>query len=260
MAGILDPFNPGVDATPQAGVDPGTYDKVRSEWESFLGNPQGRAALLSAGLQLMQPPSFGDTPASQIGRAIGAGGASATANQAMEIKENEAASKDELRQARAQAALENSATRASAAEARVGAAGARSETAALRLQHMQEAARTRGAIQLSQQFQGYVRSVAERNRKGQEAAQFTGRPFVPEPVLAYPDWIRQNPMLKNLGFDTGGGATSEDDTVVPPSANTAPAGPAPAARSPQDQQALEWANANPNDPRAVKIKQRLGVP
>lgn len=31
-----------------------------------------------------------------------------------------------------------------------------------------------------------------------------------------------------------------------------------AAASPQDQQALEWANANPNDPRAKQILQRLG--
>lgn len=29
--------------------------------------------------------------------------------------------------------------------------------------------------------------------------------------------------------------------------------------SPQDQQALQWANSNPNDPRAAAIKQRLGV-
>jgi hypothetical protein len=27
----------------------------------------------------------------------------------------------------------------------------------------------------------------------------------------------------------------------------------------QDQQAMEWANSNPNDPRATLIKQRLGV-
>ena len=27
----------------------------------------------------------------------------------------------------------------------------------------------------------------------------------------------------------------------------------------QDQQAIEWANSNPNDPRATLIKQRLGV-
>jgi hypothetical protein len=31
-------------------------------------------------------------------------------------------------------------------------------------------------------------------------------------------------------------------------------------RSPQDQQALDWANANPKDPRAAEIKKRLGVP
>lgn len=35
--------------------------------------------------------------------------------------------------------------------------------------------------------------------------------------------------------------------------------PAKPAMSPQDQQAAQWANANPNDPRAAKIKQRLGL-
>jgi hypothetical protein len=29
--------------------------------------------------------------------------------------------------------------------------------------------------------------------------------------------------------------------------------------SPIDQQALDWANANSNDPRAKQIKQRLGI-
>ena len=33
----------------------------------------------------------------------------------------------------------------------------------------------------------------------------------------------------------------------------------PVTLSPQDQQALDWANANPDDPRAAQIKQRLGV-
>lgn len=32
----------------------------------------------------------------------------------------------------------------------------------------------------------------------------------------------------------------------------------PPETSPQDKQAMEWANANPNDPRAAQIKQRLG--
>lgn len=33
----------------------------------------------------------------------------------------------------------------------------------------------------------------------------------------------------------------------------------PRQLSPQDQQALDWANSNPNDPRSLQIKQRLGV-
>jgi len=39
----------------------------------------------------------------------------------------------------------------------------------------------------------------------------------------------------------------------------APAAAGPKALSGADQQAMEWANANPNDPRAAAIKQRLGV-
>lgn len=38
----------------------------------------------------------------------------------------------------------------------------------------------------------------------------------------------------------------------------APTANNPTPTSPQDQQALEWANANPNDPRAKQILQRLG--
>jgi hypothetical protein len=41
-------------------------------------------------------------------------------------------------------------------------------------------------------------------------------------------------------------------------ANVAPAKPAAATLAPADKQALDWANANPKDPRSLKIKQRLG--
>lgn len=258
MAGPLDPFNPGEDNSPFAGVDPQAFTRVRQEWDSFLGNPQGRAALLSAGLSLMQPPSFGDTATSQIGRAIGAGGETASRNEAMDLKKSEAESKDELRQVRGQAALSNAESRAAAAEARVGAAGARAETAAERLKAMQEGGRMRAAIALSQQYQGYTRSVAERNRKGAEGLLGMQGKFTPEPILSYPDWVAANPQLKNMGFDVKTPAADPDDeTTVPAAADTTSK---PAARSPQDAQALEWANANPTDPRAVAIKKRLGVP
>jgi hypothetical protein len=39
----------------------------------------------------------------------------------------------------------------------------------------------------------------------------------------------------------------------------APAAPTARTFAPQDQSALDWANKNPNDPRAAQIKQRLGV-
>lgn len=49
-------------------------------------------------------------------------------------------------------------------------------------------------------------------------------------------------------------------TTLPSSSVPAPVAPAPARQmSAQDQEALRWANANPNDPRATAIKNRLGV-
>jgi len=62
------------------------------------------------------------------------------------------------------------------------------------------------------------------------------------------------------------GVTPQGPTPPPPSAvsptGTPPPGP-PAAGgggpSAMDQQALAWANAHPNDPRAAAIKQRLGA-
>lgn len=50
-------------------------------------------------------------------------------------------------------------------------------------------------------------------------------------------------------------------TTLPSSQAPAPAPTTPTSKpmSAQDQQALQWANANPNDPRSKEIKRRLGV-
>ena len=66
------------------------------------------------------------------------------------------------------------------------------------------------------------------------------------------DVVRQARLLaKNLRdkFDL----TYEDTTPA-----AAPGRPAVAALAPADKQALDWANANPKDPRSPQIKQRLG--
>jgi len=47
--------------------------------------------------------------------------------------------------------------------------------------------------------------------------------------------------------------------AAPPAASPAPSAAPQRQLSPQDQAALDWANAHPQDPRSEKIKQRLGI-
>lgn len=137
MAGPFDFSSPVRSAAP---VD--EYDKIRGEWASFLDQPGARAALLSTGIALMQPPSFGDTFASQLGRAVGAGAEAATRGELTESKvaEQEA--------------------RSSAAVARAGHAGERLSLEQLRQQGMSE--------RQSQQMQ--IRAL-DLWRKDQQASQ-----------------------------------------------------------------------------------------
>jgi hypothetical protein len=70
-------------------------------------------------------------------------------------------------------------------------------------------------------------------------------------------------LIQNAKVRAGKAWTPEMDAasqaLLLPVANSAK--PATPARSltPQDQEALNWANSNPNDPRAAQIKQRLGA-
>jgi hypothetical protein len=85
-------------APPPAGAD---AEGIRNQWTNFLDQPGARPALLSMGIALMQPPSFGDTPTSQIGRAIGAGGEAATTGEALASKEAEQGARAEASVAKA---------------------------------------------------------------------------------------------------------------------------------------------------------------
>lgn len=244
MAGFFDPFSPGETTDPTAGVDPNTYAKVRQEWDTFLGNPQGRAALLSAGLALMQPPSFGDTGASQIGRAIGAAGESATTNQIMGMKEREQESKADLRGAQATAAE----ARAGTAEARAGAAGSRIELQKEQLRSMNERNLLGNRVRLSGMYQNYVKEVAKRNQD----SKLIDPTKPPEPVLPIKDWIKQNPMLKSLGLvpPEATSATSEDDTEIPdtsPSTTTSSASSG-APQVGEVRKGYRYKGGNPADP------------
>lgn len=105
MAGPFDPFTPGPAADPTAGIaDPEMFNNLRNQWSSFIEQPGNRAFLLQTGLALMQPPSFGDNPASQIGRAVGEGAEAQTRQQIINSKLAESESKSEANVARAHAA------------------------------------------------------------------------------------------------------------------------------------------------------------
>lgn len=210
-------FDPGMQ--PNLGIDPQAFDQVRSEWDAFLQNPQGRAALLQGGLALMQPPSFGDTATGQIGRAIGAAGESASRNEMMELKKGEASSKADLRDAQAQSTIERAGAataRAEAAQARAGTAGSQLELTKMRLDAQD--VRSRLAAQTRLRI-GYGTEVS-RIRQLNQNAKMLGQ--AEQPIPAFEDWVRANPALARQVLDTTGvpKAPDDDDVDIPAGAQT----------------------------------------
>lgn len=211
MAGPGDPFTPGPTADPTAGLpDMGTFEQLRNQWATFLDDPRGRAALLSTGINLMQPPSFGDTGASQIGRAIGAGGETLNRTEAMDLKQQEADSRAQLREAQA-----------GAAGARAGAAGSAATLASERLQNQRTLGNLGARVKLSGMYQGYVQGVQKRNQAAQlqyekDKILYPDRP-PPQPEQAQDmnTWMQSNPLVRDLGLGGDLPGASAGGTPVP---------------------------------------------
>jgi hypothetical protein len=128
---MADPNYPFVEDQPQgpALADPMAAQRS-SEWAQALSDPQLRGALLQFGVNMLQPPSFGDTFGSQFGRAVGSVGEQQSRVEAEDIRRSEAQSKQDLRASQA----ETGAQRAEAATARAGAAQTAANAASERLQ------------------------------------------------------------------------------------------------------------------------------
>lgn len=204
MAGPMDFFSPGpwVDPNQQQGP-------AQQQMMGFLQDPRGQAALLQAGLGLMGGATWGDTPASQIARAVGSGGEAVGRQEAADIKQQESDTKAQLREAQA-----------GAATARSGAAASTADLARERLgiaRTQEEGKRDRamlgGRIRLSGMYQNYLKDVAKRNADPLR----TGAPEVP---VGMQDWIKQNPTLKTLGLippdETGAGLDNQDIPATSP--------------------------------------------
>lgn len=229
---------------PVAGlIDPDTYSKIADQWTSFLDQPGGRAGVLSAGLALMQPGAWGQNGAAQIGSAIGAAGEASGRVETMNLKQREAASKEDSR-----------AAAASLAEARAANAGQAAQLQESRLAQQKTLAQLTASNQLRRLHSDYVNKTQAINQRisGDVLNPPAGRPGhnPPLPIVPFEQWLQSDPAARQLAERAG-------LPVSAPGSTSAPA-PAVGGLSPQDQQALDWANQNPDDPRSQAIRQKLG--
>lgn len=189
-----DPWTPQTPAVAPRGP---TAPLSPSPSGSFMSDPRARAALLSFGLHMLQPPSYGDNIGSKLGRAVGAAGETLGNIETADLRQEEAGSKQELRVSQAASAE----ARAAAAAAHAAASGTRANAASERLQMMRlneegrlERDRLGAQIRISTLYQTYVKDVHKRN----ENAALMRTPL--EPVLPIGTWMRANPMLRDLGL------------------------------------------------------------
>lgn len=118
-----------VDETDEAGIalsgqkaveGPGTaaFTTRKAAWDDYFQNPKMAGAILSMAGAMAQPAQFGQTGFGHIMGALGAGGESVRMNEKLDLAQQEAESKGELRAAQGDAAQ----ARAATAETRAGAA------------------------------------------------------------------------------------------------------------------------------------------
>lgn len=219
MAGPLDFFSPGPWTDPSQQPGP-----AQQQIMGFLQDPKGQAALLQAGLGLMAGPTWGDSGASQVARAIGSGGEAIGRQESADIKQQESDTKSQLREAQAGAATARSGAAASSADL------ARERLGIGRLQEegKRDRAMLGGRIRLSGMYQSYLKDLAKRNADPLR----TGAPEVPASMQ---DWIKQNPTLKTLGLippeEVGAGMDNESIPATSPINSQAGGSPLDRARA-----------------------------
>lgn len=95
MDPTIDPFGtPDIAINPQP--SPEDHAQIAGQWNDFLQDPKGRAALVNFGLALMQPVGLGQTPGGQIGQAVGFAGQGLQAQEEQERKAKETDIKSQL--------------------------------------------------------------------------------------------------------------------------------------------------------------------
>lgn len=202
--------------------DPGIVSQI----QSALGDPRAQAALLTFGLNMMQPPSFGDNATSQIGRAVGEAGESGRSLDTQEQKQMEAESKSDLRGAQADAAQAKSASAASAADA----AAQRLQFQRDKLESEQRSRELQQRVVTSGKYQDYLTALNNANLKAQSAhaKQKFLEPdlpdFVPQQPIDFQTYVATHGLVgpSQMGPGGGGGTTAAPAPAVTPKPNLPP--------------------------------------
>lgn len=190
MAGLGDFLNP---------ILPG--EQTFAGLQQTLGDPRIQAALMSVGGALGQPMPYGQTSMGHLLQAVGAGGESVRANEALDLKQREQDVKES--EAESRSGLRES--QATLAESRANVAGARSDTAAesLKLRGLElDAKNERNRLGNRIRFQNAY--LAE---KKQYEANFSKDPMnigkTPTPFPPFEQWMQKyKGIATSLGFDT----------------------------------------------------------
>lgn len=193
---LTDPFS-GPEASPAAPQN----SNISQQWSDALGDPGVRTALLQFGLSALQPPSFGDTFGSQVGRSIGSAGEAVGRREEDARKQQETDSKAQLRDAQS-----------TAAEARATAAGARADSSSARLGiEREKLGMARDRMSLSETMQRQRRQIDAANAYSRYLT--TRSPLDNEPTLSREEFYKKSGFgdLMNAPLNGSGGAPGGDD-------------------------------------------------
>jgi hypothetical protein len=226
--------------------DRGTLSKM---WDSWTAKPENNAALMQFGLNMMAPNVTGGGFLGHVAQGLGGG---------MEARDRSVAAEQEREKSEEELALKERA--AASKEREVGAyeemaksrgAGGLRKLGPLELQVIGQKALNSWANKPSDILSGdtYVNTIKSRHPEVKGSGpkgELTKGDIMADPRLRKEVQQMMTPSGDQYTGGILGGATTMD------AAGTG------GGASPQDQQALAWARANPSDPRAAQILARLG--
>jgi hypothetical protein len=165
-------------------TDPFNFNmgNLAQEWNTALGDPAVRAALLQFGISALQPPQFGDTTGSLFGRALGHAGEAIDRRTEQERKQFEAESKADVAEARMRSAETASQRAADRATYEQGTLEHKRQQTLLQ----DQVRRQQAQIKASHEYDAYRDRTEKRNR---DIMLPRGQP--PEPIMSRDEYYEK---------------------------------------------------------------------